>query len=147
MNSSAKICLIMDETFRSTLDKLKFTPWNQLEDIYMQTTLESFIFYHTSFAFRMMKLTVDKLIDTGIMRYLVDDDLRIKNPPKLNDDPKVLSLNDLDFGFTIYLGFCGLSFFIILLEITWYNVNSKSNYSIIILLEFQRNSLIFFLNS
>lgn len=115
----------MDEIYRNRLDKQSFTPWNQLMDNVMYTALQSFVFHQESFAFRMMKMTIDNLIDTGIMRHLVDDYLHINKPQKTKDEPKVLTLYDLDLGFAVYLGFCGLSFIIFVIEIIWYKMNNK----------------------
>lgn len=122
MNGTAKMCLMMDAYFKS---ELKFVHWNQLQNIFMNTMLGSFVFYQKSFYFEMMKPTVDKLVDTGIMKYLLDNHQRKKYPEITEFKPKVFSLIDLDFGFVLYLGLCGLCTIAFLLEKVWYSLKSK----------------------
>ena len=64
----------------------------------------------SSFYFRMIKNVVYNLIDTGVVAYLVDNRVLIRqkfsNP---ESEPNVLNIDDLMFGFNIWLGFCGIS--------------------------------------
>jgi hypothetical protein len=55
----------------------------------------------------MFEETTNRFIDTGIMNYLI----RVNIPEKISikrsgDPPKVLTLEDLSFGFNIWIGFC-----------------------------------------
>lgn len=124
-NGTAKMCLIMDEILRKDFDRHNFIRWNELKNTVMFTSLEPFIFHEKAFFFRMIKMTVNRLIDTGIMRYLLNIHLNERKPSKIKDEPKVLNLNDLDFGFALYSAFCGLSIFLFLFEIVSCNMKSK----------------------
>jgi len=65
----------------------------------------------------MFKKTVDRLIDTGVMIHLSNEHYTRKHSYyKVLDGPKVLSLDDVDFGFNIWFGFCLFSFLIFVIE-------------------------------
>ena len=63
-----------------------------------------------AFYFKMIENTVDSLIDTGVISYLIENEIGKKIKfGQPNSEPSVLSMNDLSFGFNIWLGFCVLS--------------------------------------
>lgn len=66
----------------------------------------------------MLKKTIDDMIDTGHMKNLVDM-YYIKSQESYTsyDEPKVLSLSDLEFGFWIWVGCCCISLFGFVLEL------------------------------
>ena len=110
-NASAKMALCVDEISLNDFEfkRRKNHDWNQLDEP-LFTTHESFVFFDFSFYFRMLKKTIDKLIDTGVMKHLVDNHyLMRKKFGKTQKGPKVLNMNDLSFGFNIWLGFCLIS--------------------------------------
>ena len=117
-NSSAKICIIIENLLKSELNAQENPHWNQLETENIFVSHQAFIFHQRSFYFRMLFKTVNSLIDTGIIKHLTDDYLRKKKFFKIEEQTKVLSLNDLSFGFIIWLCFCGISFGAFILEMT-----------------------------
>lgn len=63
-----------------------------------------------AFYFEMIEKTVDSLIDTGILSYLIEKDIGTKLKfDQAENEPKVLNMDDLSFGFNIWLGCCVLS--------------------------------------
>lgn len=106
--------------------------WHQLDDI-LYTSHEAFVFAQLAFYFRMFKKIVDKLIDTGIMKHYSENYYTKKvRLETLKSAPKVLCVNDLTFGFNIWLGFCCLSTIVFVAEIMakrikiWINNKIKS---------------------
>lgn len=118
LNASAKLCLCVDELFQNELELRRSRNyfWNQLtEPLY--TSHEAVGMYQNSFAFRMFKKTVDRLIDTGVMSHLSNKHYTRKHTYyRVLDGPKVLSLDDVSFGFNIWFGFCLFSFLIFVIE-------------------------------
>lgn len=111
------MCLIIEDIIQNELDEKVNPKWNQIEvkDIYVSH--QAFIFQQHSFYFRMLHKTVNNLIDTGVVKYLLDNHLKRKKIVKLEDHARVLRLKDLLHGFNIWLGFCGISFVVFLVEV------------------------------
>ena len=117
-NASAKIALCVDEFFinhHSNSTRQSYN-WHQLNDL-LYTSHEAFVFLQIAFYFRMFKKIVDMLIDTGIMKHYSDNyftnKLRFETTQSA---PKVLCVNDLTFGFNIWLGFCCFSVLVFVAE-------------------------------
>ncbi|CAG9806656.1 unnamed protein product [Chironomus riparius] len=108
-NSSAKMCLIIEDLLQSELDAEVNPMWNKIELENIYVAHQAFIFHQHSFSFRILFKTVNSLIDTGVIKHLTEDYLRQKKFLKIIESRKVLDLNDLSFGFIIWLGFCGIS--------------------------------------
>ena len=118
-NSSAKLAMWVDEFFQNDIESKNQTnfDWNQLDE-YLYTSHEAFAFYNVAFYFRMFKITVDRLIDTGVMKYLAENYYTKKLKfEKFESGPEVLAVGDLAFGFNIWLGCCGFSVVIFAIEI------------------------------
>jgi len=118
-NSSAKMALCVDEFSCNFIEfgEKRNHDWNQLEDVVLYTTYEVFMFHNFAFYFRMLKNVIDNLIPTGIMNHLIETHYTRKwKFEKFEDGPKVLSLDDLIFGFNIWLGCCLISFISFILE-------------------------------
>lgn len=85
--------------------------------------------FQSAFYLKMIEETANRLIDTGLMNYLIktilSDNIKIKNP---EDPPKVLSLTDLSFGFNIWIGFCCLCISSFILEHLLVKLYIKWNY-------------------
>lgn len=112
-NTFAKMALCMEEYLKNHLDydyKIG-NVWNLLEDPILYTTSDAFLFLDNSFYFRMLKNIIDNLIPSGVMDYLIENHYAKKfEIQKLEEDPKVLSIDDLLFGFKIWFGSCLISF-------------------------------------
>jgi len=118
-NASAKIALCVDEFFinhHANSSRQTFN-WHQLDDI-LYTSHDAFVFVQAAFYYRMFKKIVDMLIDTGIMKHYTENYFTKKvRLETLQSAPKVLCVNDLTFGFNIWLGFCCLSAIVFVAEI------------------------------
>ncbi|CAG9810326.1 unnamed protein product [Chironomus riparius] len=107
-NSSAKIALCVDEFLLNLLEfhTQKNFKWNKLETVF-HTTSEAFMFRSFSFFYRMFKKVINNLIPTGMIEHLVTEFYTKKRKfVKIEDERKVLSVNDLLFGFKIWFGCC-----------------------------------------
>ncbi|CAG9811064.1 unnamed protein product [Chironomus riparius] len=112
-NSSAKLALIVDEIFTNYFDsisKQRNHEWNKLDSV-LFTTHDNFIFFGSCFYAGMLHRAINNLIPTGVMDYLIEN-FYTKRWKFENEEaePKVLSLDDLSFGFNIWLGSCLVSF-------------------------------------
>lgn len=95
------------------LDKLvtneirKKLDWTKLEDFTLHVELKSFVMLQSAFYFTMFERLTNRFIDTGIMNHLANKILKEKiKIDDLEDSKKILSLDDLSFGFNIWIGFC-----------------------------------------
>lgn len=92
-------------------------PWNQLDDRFYAVNI-GIATQHSAFYFRMIKDTVDKLTDTGIVKHLIKTRVLIRRKyPEDEAEPKILTIEDLLFGFNIFLGFCFICGFIFVIEV------------------------------
>lgn len=90
--------------------KKRIHEWNKLEDTVLWSSYDVFIFHGTAFYFRMFYEIIDKLIPTGVMDYLIKEHYTKKwRFQKFKKEPKVLNVDNLGFGFNIWLGFCMIS--------------------------------------
>lgn len=61
---------------------------------------------------------INKLIETGIMKYLSDNYFTKKSVYEKNAvGPKVLTMDDVEIGFKLWLGFCAISSAVFVMEI------------------------------
>ncbi|CAG9801201.1 unnamed protein product [Chironomus riparius] len=112
-NSTAKFALVVDQFFINFLDKQlkrRSQTWNKLENTVIFTFYDLFIFYGTSFYFRMYDKVIDNLIPTGIMNHLIENHYsRELKYEEIKGKPQMLTLEELAFGFNIWFGFCVIS--------------------------------------
>lgn len=91
--------------------------WIKLENVILYTTYDAFLFLDYSFYFRMLKNVIDNLIPTGVMKYMIEN-FYTKNWKfeKAKVEPQILKIDDLLFGFKIWIGSCLLSLFAFICE-------------------------------
>lgn len=83
----------------------------------MHVTHGSLVTQPNAFYFRMIEKILDSLIDTGVISYLIEKDIGTKLKfSQPNSEPSVLNMDDLYFGFNIWLGFCVVSVLSFLVE-------------------------------
>lgn len=96
---------------------LKVHNWNRIEDSFLYTINEAFIFQQYTFYKEMFRNVIDSLIPTGIMDYLVDRFYIQKwKSETYQRIPKVLEVHDLFYSFVILFVMNLLSFLILALE-------------------------------
>jgi len=117
-NSSAKICLIVDEFFHMSLkqQEQRSFEWNQI-DASILTSHEGIAMPALSIFTKMIHNVTDRLIDSGIMENMMQNLMIYSRKFQNEKDPKILSLDDLAFGWNIWLGFCGISGLIFVFEL------------------------------
>ncbi|CAG9798469.1 unnamed protein product [Chironomus riparius] len=119
-NVSAKLALCVDELFQNIIEKdsKRNYDWNQLKNFALYTTHEVFVYRSHSYFLRMIDTLINDLIPTGIMKYLVENHFNKKWKFEMVDEgPKVLNLDNLFFGFNIWLGCCLISFMSLIIEL------------------------------
>jgi len=83
--------------------------WNILDTI-LFTSQDAFCFYGAAYYTRMLMKVIDNLIPTGIMNHLIEKYYTKKwKFATVGKEPQVLTLDDLAFGFNIWLGCCLLT--------------------------------------
>jgi len=111
----------MDEFYLNYYDtqfKQNNISWNKLNDFLVMRTFDAFTFIGSSFYFRMLNKVISNLIPTGIMSHLVENFYSKKIKFKrIGKDPKILNVDDLAFGFNIWLGFCAISVVAFVIEL------------------------------
>jgi hypothetical protein len=120
-NSTANIALCVDDFFQNYLETRtkERIQWIEIkEDSVLYTTYEVFQFWDYSFSFDMLSNIVNNLIPTGIMKHLIE--LHYTKKWKFDEEasePKVFSIDDLLFGFKIWIGCCLTSLASFVLEL------------------------------
>ena len=85
-----------------------FPVWLRFSDNF-RTSTSGFGFYGSNFFFPIVDKAVQQLTDTGIVNNLVKTVLKTKIKMEKVKNAKVLLVNDLSFGFVIWLVWCGIS--------------------------------------
>jgi len=94
----------LSSRFKSTIE------WNKLKDKILFTNQDAFCFYGAAYYTRMLMKVIDNLIPTGIMNYWIEQQYTQKwKFAKVGKAPQVLKMDDLAFGFNIWLGCCLLT--------------------------------------
>ncbi|CAG9810965.1 unnamed protein product [Chironomus riparius] len=113
-NATAKIGLIIDEPSWKNFKKIgseKFgfkIDWQTIPNYYLAVGQSGFLFNANNFFFHIFDETVQKLIPSGIMAQLLQNCFPFEVKSKSKKDAIVLSIEDLDFGFIIWLGCCAV---------------------------------------
>ena len=109
-NSSAKLALIIQEKALNYYEirSKKILSWLRLSDNF-QSSASGFGFYGSNFFFPIVDNAAQQLFEAGVMNNLVMRILRTKFKIEKVKNAKVLLVNDLSFGFVIWLVSCGIS--------------------------------------
>ncbi|CAG9812359.1 unnamed protein product [Chironomus riparius] len=111
-NSSAKMALTVDDAFVNYINSKLIKrnhEWNKLETV-LVTSQDVFYFYGAAYTTRMLLKIIDNLIPTGVMKFLIEEYYTRKwKFAKDEKGPKILTVDDLAFGFNIWLGSCCIS--------------------------------------
>jgi hypothetical protein len=110
-NSDAKYSAVIDD---GVLDDWKMLIGNSLVWVALDDTLVTtnrvLVFKRYSFYSDVIINDVERLTDTGIMSYLIKNHRKSYTQfLQTESEPTVLNIEDLAFGFNIWLGFCGTS--------------------------------------
>jgi hypothetical protein len=106
----------MDQIVKSDWDVNVNVNWKHIDPASLIILHQGIVIQNRAFYFRMIYKTVNSLIDTGILKHIVDNHLRRKRAIKNEEATKVLSLDELHVGFNIWLGCCLIAFGAFMLE-------------------------------
>ncbi|CAG9810472.1 unnamed protein product [Chironomus riparius] len=119
-NSSAKLAFFIDNGQYSTYASMCHGTAIELRNFKSDTSLITLFTTHRSIIHKHLSATLDKVIPAGIPQYLFDyyKSLLFKKFDRIEDkSPKVLAVDDLGFGFVLWLCACGISVVGFLLEL------------------------------
>jgi len=94
--------------YDSRLKRPKF--WHQLKDFTWEVSQLGFAFFPNNFFLKIAEKAVQHLTSAGIMFWSIENEIGVTYKFLTRKEPKRLTVQNLNFGFMIWLGFCGLSF-------------------------------------
>lgn len=92
--------------------------------------LSSFLTYGNSFIYEVLNEVLEKTIPAGIPQHLIEYHTWLmykKYEPNEDSEPRVLTVDDLTFGFVLWMGSCGIAILGIAFEILKFNLNKVWN--------------------
>ncbi|CAG9810907.1 unnamed protein product [Chironomus riparius] len=130
-NSSARIAMtmqsmVLDHYEWSTGDS-KF--WLQIPDTAVQVSHVGFSMFSNNFFMQGLNEVTEHLVMSGIMDKIVRDLMGTKRKFIKGSEPQTLSIENLSFGFIIWMWFCGVCVLVFMLEISVGNFKKLSSYS------------------
>ncbi|KAL7015543.1 hypothetical protein ACKWTF_016509 [Chironomus riparius] len=91
--------------------------WHKIPDYTFQVTQTGFVIAANNFMFQIFNQITQRLTSTGLMNHMVQKCFNFqKNESELRKW-SILFLEDLEFGFFIWLGFCGVCCVIFIAEL------------------------------
>lgn len=93
--------------YDSRLKRPKF--WYQLKDFSLEVSQLGFAFFPNNFFLKIAEKAVQHLTSAGIMFWTMENEIGSTYKFLTRKNPKRLTVENLNFGFVIWLGFCGLS--------------------------------------
>ncbi|CAG9810963.1 unnamed protein product [Chironomus riparius] len=122
-NASAKIALIAQELGLTMISvgghNIK---WHKLPNYSIYVSQSGFGFAPNNFFYRIIDETVERLVSGGIMNRMVDMCLPLMRSQLMPKTAFVLKVENLEFGFVIWMGCCGLCVACFLSESIIWNV-------------------------
>lgn len=104
------MALAVDDFYLNYIEskmKKRSYEWTRLENVILWRTYDAFIFDGGAFYARILDKIINDLVPTGVMNYLIENYYTKRwKLEKIEKEPKVLSMDDLAFGFNIWLVFC-----------------------------------------
>jgi hypothetical protein len=91
----------------------------------MQVSQIGFSFFANNYFHRIADKSVQHLTSTGIMFWMIDNEIGFKYKFILKNYPKKLTFENLSFGFVIWLGCCGISILVFACEIICSKLKKK----------------------
>jgi hypothetical protein len=105
-NASAKISLHIDVGIIRFNDNNphKYIDWYKIPNYSLQVVHAGFVLRPNNFFFDVLDQTVQKLISTGLMYYIVNNCTLFQPKRNIPTNPSIFSLENLSFGFVIWSG-------------------------------------------
>ncbi|CAG9810966.1 unnamed protein product [Chironomus riparius] len=106
-NASAKIAMIAQELTHKMFEHYGYNiKWHKLPNYCISVSQSGFAFLQNNFFFRIVDETVQRLTSAGIINRLIEQCYPLKGNRFEAKAPSVLKIEDLDFGFVIWIGCC-----------------------------------------
>ncbi|KAL7025095.1 hypothetical protein ACKWTF_013339 [Chironomus riparius] len=128
-NGSIRVALAVStvfQHFQESYDK-KIYHWLELHNQYLYVRHLGFSYHANVFFTTMLHKTIEQFVEYGIIQHIFDEnyDLKILHLSEPNN-PTVLTLHELAFGFYIWLGTFGISILAFFIEIiVWMFKNNE----------------------
>lgn len=121
--SSSKVAIaVTKKDFRILKTTLKHAPKLLKQETY--TYMFGIGVYKHNFMFKLTYEVMEKLIQTGIHRYFMKYIMDYYFYDRIEErGPQVFSIDDLHFGFVIWLAACGVAVGAFGCEVLWYYLN------------------------
>ena len=91
--------------------------WQKIPNFYLDVGQSGFLFNANNFFFHIVDETIQRLVSCGIMNHLIHKSFPLEFKFIVEKSASVLSVEDLDFGFIIWLGCCAVCAVCFILEI------------------------------
>lgn len=143
-DSSAKLAFFMNDMLEIGISRETGVTGINLNEKLMVHSV-SFVMEANNFIFELAEMVIERFIQAGITKYLFEYQCFLEKATKVNEKtlkgPEVLSIDDLRFGFIIWLSACGVTLIVFMSELLTYLVKvegKKLMYKIFGLLCFLR---------
>lgn len=120
-NSSLKIGIILTEKDHQTL-RFAYKNVPQLLKQQYRELMIGFGVFKNNFIYNLFEKTMIPLVESGIPQHFLNRIMKfhLKPPDEEPETPKVFTLNDLQFGFIIWIITCLIAISAFFLEILWF---------------------------
>ncbi|KAL7012311.1 hypothetical protein ACKWTF_014760 [Chironomus riparius] len=127
-NSSARIAIVMQSMILDHYEWRTGTTknWLQIKDSVVQVSQLGFSFFVNNYFYRGMNEAVQQLIATGIMTKVVGNLIGVKRKFVKTSEPRILAIENLDFGFVIWMWFCGICVIVFLVEVSLWSFSQMT---------------------
>ena len=138
-NSSARIAMSMQTMMMDHYEWMTGDPkfWLQIPDTTVQVSHVGFSMFSNNFFLQGLNDVTQQLVMTGIMDKTLRDLFGTKRKFSKLSEPKILSLENLGFGFVIWLWFCGICVLVFLCEISIGNFKKVVDFSEVLRITWQ----------
>ena len=127
-NSLAKLAFFVSPQFFTTANSICKGSLIQVKNFHMNTLSGFLTFRRFLFLEPLLGEVMERIVTAGIPQYFDKfyTDSFLRKYEEINENsPKVLTLDDLFFGFSLWLSACGISIVGFLLEILIHSVDQK----------------------
>lgn len=123
-DSSAKMAFFMHEDLKAEIAHQMGVTGIKLKENLMTNSV-CFVIGSNNFIFELAETVIERFIQAGIVKYLFEFQGSLKEA--VDDEPEVFSLNDLSFGFFIWLVACSVTLIVFACEVAifWARIAGK----------------------
>ncbi|KAL7011992.1 hypothetical protein ACKWTF_014556 [Chironomus riparius] len=125
-NEASKLAFFFEDIQYSAFNSFCQGSAAKLKNFQKDVMLSSFLTHKNSFIHEVLNEVLEKTIPAGIPQHLIEYHTSLiykKYEPFVDSEPKVLTVNDLAFGFVLWLGSCGIAIFGFVYEILRFKLN------------------------